>query len=425
MLFRFKILWCVLGLVIALAISLLSNLNPPQTIVASPATDQLEVSIRRIRMGDLVIRVVDSRQQPIAGATVQVNQLAHHFPFGTALRTEMFQASANPAEQRWFLQQARQLFNASVHENALKWYATEPVRGQVSYADADRILAWSQQNGLTMRGHTLFWALEQWNQPWVRQLSDRDLRAAVEKRAREVCSRYRGRIGEYDVLNEMLHGDFFQKRLGERIVDDMFRWCREADPTARLYVNDFNILNGRELDRYIEQIRTLRQRGVPIGGIGAQGHIAEPITADQVQKSLDALAQFGLPIKITEFDAEAPNEAEQARILKDVYRVAFAHPAVAGILMWGFWEGAHWKPNAAMFKRNFQPTLSAKAYQDLVFRQWWTTVTDKTDPSGTLTTRGFYGRYQVTVRANNRTIQQTFSLLPQEASPRQVTIVFK
>jgi GH35 family endo-1,4-beta-xylanase len=278
---------------------------------------------------------------------------------------------------------------------------------------------------MTMRGHTLFWAVEKWNQPWVRQLSDRDLRIAVENRTREVCSRYRGRIGEYDVLNEMLHGDFFQRRLGEAIVDEMFRWCRESDPNARLYVNDYNILDGRELDRYIEQIRTLRQRGVPVGGIGTQAHFSEPITADRIQQSLNTLAQFGLPIKITEVSVIANSEAEQARILTDLYRVGFAHPAVTGILMWGFWEGAHWRPSAAIFKRNFQPTPAAKAYQDLVFRQWWTTVTGKTNQSGTLTTRGFYGRYQVTVTANNRTIQQIFSLLPQEASPRQVTIVVK
>lgn len=387
-----------------------------------PSIAALDPTIRNLRTGDLVVQVVDSQGQTIGNAAVNLEQTAHAFQFGTALSTEMFSPTANSAAQKQYLNLTRQLFNASVHENALKWYATEPARGQVSYADADRILDWSRANGLAMRGHTLFWAVEKWNQPWVKALSNEELRSAVQRRATEICQRYRGKIPEYDVLNEMLHGDFFQQRLGNDIVKQMFTWCQQADPTARLYVNDYDILNGKMLDRYVQQIRSLLQQGVPVGGIGVQAHIREPTTAAQVQQTLDTLAQFRLPIKITELGVVAATEAEQARILKDVYTVAFAHPAVTGILMWGFWEGANWEPRSAVFKRNFEPTLAAKTYQELVFQQWWTRAKGNTNRAGTFSTRAFFGNYRATVMIGGKGVERSFSFSPQSKLPQTITV---
>jgi GH35 family endo-1,4-beta-xylanase len=408
---RFK--YGLLGLLMAIAFCLLDSSLFGQITHA----DVVDQRIRQNRTGDLVVQVVDAQGGAIANASITIEQTAHYFPFGTALSSEIFQSRTNPVEQKQYLKLAKQLFNASVHENALKWYATEPNKGQISYADADRILQWSEQNRLRLRGHTLFWAVEKWNQPWVRALNNQELRQAVQHRTIEICTRYRGRITEYDVMNEMLHGDFYQKRLGDRIVDDIFKWCKQADPNARLYVNDYNILNGQELDRYVEQIRSLLKRGVPLGGIGVQGHIREAITTDRIQKSLDTLAQFKLPIKITEFDVVADSEVAKARVLKDVYQVAFSHPAVAGILMWGFWAGAHWEPAAAIYKRNFQLTPAAIAYHDLVFNQWWTKASGQTNQSGQFSTRAFLGQFQVTVKLNGQSIQQSFTLTPSTKTP--------
>lgn len=391
----------------------------------APNLAQLNASIRNLRTDDLIIQVVNSEHQPISGAAVKLEQTSHHFEFGTALSTEMFQGTANRQNQGKYLEVAKELFNASVHENAFKWYATEPVKGQVSYADADNILNWSKSNHLKMRGHALFWAGEEWNQPWVKSLSKRELWHAVENRATEVCTRYRDYISEYDVLNEMLHGDFFEKKLGHKIVKNMFQWCQAAAPNATLYVNDYDILNGKALSRYVSQIHSLLNQGIPIAGIGVQGHIREDISRVQVQKSLDTLAKIGLPIKITEFDVVANTEQEQARILSDVYRVAFAHPAVTGILMWGFWEGAHWEPQAALFRANWEPKPIAQAYMDLVHHEWWTKNQAFTDKKGEVVTRAFFGNYRATVSLGNWTTEQSLSFLPSERKPKVVKIVAK
>lgn len=416
-------------LILGLSILLANNVPTfPKTLtpLSFMQANQLKLSeqINRTRKGDIVIQVVNSKQQPVSGVEVKLEQITHEFEFGTALSTQMFAQGVNPNDQAKYFNLSKQLFNATVHENALKWYATEEQRGHVNYGDADRILSWSEAHSLPLRGHALFWEVERWNQPWLKSLSKQKLRLAVERRATEICDRYRGRIREYDVLNEMLHGDFFRRRLGEDIVKTMFERCHAADPNAVLYVNDYNILNGRRLDDYVQQIRSLLAQGVPIGGIGIQAHILrENITPAQIQYSLDTLAQFNLPIKITEFSTLANTEQEQAKILLNLYQIAFAHPMVKGIIMWGFCQKAHWVPQAAIFDRNFQPKLAAKVYKELVFQQWWTRSSGITNHNGQFSTRAFFGQYRVIVKGSNWSQTRSFSFQSQMNKSKVLTLV--
>lgn len=419
MTFLSKSRWFVWILAIALCIGLfqspiLQMFAVPQAQLIEPTVNQLEARIRKIRMGDLQIKVIDDKQNPIANAEVLVEQIAHAFQFGVSLRTEMFRDDADPASQRQYLKIAQELANSSVHEDALKWYSTESNRGQVTYSDADRILDWSDRHyPLPMRGHNLFWEVEQWQQSWLKQLSKDDLRQAVLQRATDICTRYRGRIPEYDVLNEMLHGNFFRGRLGDRIVDDMFAQCAEADPQARLYLNEYDILNGKLVDAYSKQVRTLLERGVKVGGIGIQAHIRENIAIAQMQSSIDQMAKLGLPIKITEVSVLADTESRKAQVLTDLYRVAFAHPAVKGITLWGFWEGAAWEPKTALYDRQFKPLPAAQAYRKLILEDWRTNTKGSTGHEGNqvgiYSTRAFFGTYRVTVKSGDRQIQKTIT----------------
>jgi endo-1,4-beta-xylanase len=412
----------LLFIAVAIGVSMHSSLPELGRAATSPLA-QADQRIQQLRMGNVVVRVVDPQNQPIANATVQLNQTAHSFEFGTALASKMFAANVKPAEQTQYLQLAKQFFNATVHEDALKWYSTEFEQGQINYADADRILAWSRQNGMKMRGHTLFWEVEKWQKPWVKKLSTTKLRSAVQQRTLDVCQRYRGQISEYDVLNEMLHGNFFRGRLGNSIVKQIFDWCKQVDPNVVLYVNDFNTLTGKMLTPYVDQIRTLLKQGVPIGGIGEQAHIRETITPEQVQRSLETLAQFKLPIKLTELDVVAATEADQARVLTEIMRVAFAHPAVQGIYHWGFWAGAMWEPKAALFRQNFQPKPAAIAYQKLVYQDWWTKTKGTTNSQGQWQSRAFFGQYEAIAIRNGKTIRTTFQFPPVEKQPKVITLV--
>ena len=129
------------------------------------------------------------------------------------------------------------------------------------------------QHQIPLRGHNVFWGVPNMVQPWLKALDD----ATCARRSRparvDIARRYRGRFAEYDLNNEMLHGNYYEQRLGTNITRDMAAWMRQEDPQAVLYLNDYDILTGRRVEDYVAQIRKFLDQGVPIGGIGVQGHL--------------------------------------------------------------------------------------------------------------------------------------------------------
>ncbi|MBN1443873.1 MAG: endo-1,4-beta-xylanase, partial [Planctomycetes bacterium] len=324
--------------------------------------------IARIRRGTLVVETAP-------GAAVEVEQLRHEFWFGAALASHMFVPGRRPEETDRYKEVFLANFNCAVTENALKWAPMEPRQGQVNHAVVDAILDWADANEIPVRGHCLFWGVKGRVQDWVQALDDEALREALRTRAASVAKRYRGRFAEYDLNNEMLHQNYYEDRLGRGITREMASWVREGDPGAVLFVNDYDILTGRMVDRYARQIRGLLEEGVPIGGIGVQGHLhGDTFDAKALKESLDKLAELKLPIRVTEFNMPGQRsrfyskrnvrltdeaEEEKARNLVAYYRACFAHSAVDGILMWGFWEGANWIPASSLYRRDWSPTPAA------------------------------------------------------------------
>jgi GH35 family endo-1,4-beta-xylanase len=270
-----------------------------------------------------------------------------------------------------------------------------------------------------MRGHCIFWEKDEYIMPWLKKLNNDDLHAAVARRAVGVTTHFKGRINEFDLNNEMVNGTFFRRRLGFGIVSEMAWMAKTGNPDAVLFVNDYGILaeGGFNVQSYIEQIEYLLASGVPIGGIGCQGHIISSQQTDSsgrastkpehVQKTLDKLAKFNLPIKITECLFAADNEQGKADELRRYFPIFFAHPKVEAILMWGFWETGHWMPHTAMWRADWTPTPQAEAYRDLVFNKWWTRASGKADNDGSFKTRAFYGDYIIT--SNSKTQKVTLS----------------
>lgn len=342
------------------------------------------------RMGEMII-------QTEPGAQVHVRQLRHDFGFGTALSSKMFNGTAELADREQYLTILTENFNCAVIENAFKWHQSEPRQNEFNWTTVDAMLDFCDAHEMPLRGHCLFWAAEKYVPKWVKEISDEQLRTAIENRIRVSCERYRDRIGDYDVNNEMVDHNYFAQRLGHEIRDDMFRMAHEVDRKATLYVNDYSILDGSHLDAFEKQIRGFLQRGVPVGGIGCQGHFLSPRfpTYERIMESLDRLARFGLPIKITEFDRKVDDEDEQAGDLDAFFRMCFSHPSVKAILQWGFREGAHWKPKAALWRKDFSPKPASEAYRNLVFKEWWSDCSAQADTEGLCTVRVFYGRYEI------------------------------
>jgi len=373
----------------------------------------IDQDIEQHRKGPLIIKAN-------SGAQVMVRQLSHEFWFGAAIANGLGSGSMNAEDLRQYKSFFLENFNSAVTENALKWASMEPEKGKVDHQTVEGILQWTEENDIPLRGHNLFWGIDKFVQPWVKELSDAQLESTIKERAISIARRYRGRFVEYDLNNEMIHGNYYEDRLGPDITAKMAQWVLEGDPDAKLYLNDYDILTGNRLEDYLAQIRGLLSQDVPLAGIGVQGHLhGSTFDRQALKASLDSLAQFGLPIRITEFNMPgqrskfytdtdlkmSPEEEQQnARELVDYYRICFAHPAVEGILMWGFWEGANWIPASSLYTRDWQPKVAAQAYQDLVFGTWWTEKVGTTDGEGNYTLPAFYGDYQITVNGQSKKV---------------------
>ncbi len=376
-------------------------------------------SVNRYRKGELIIKA-----KP--GEKVSIEQLSHEFWFGCCISNGIFDGSVSESNARQYMKKFLENFNSAVTENALKWGTMERKKGEVNYAVVDAILNWTEKNGIPLRGHNLFWGIQQFIQPWVKELDDKELKKTIKKRAETITAHYKGRFAEYDLNNEMVHGNYYEERLGPDITKNMAEWAHKGDPEAKLFLNDYDILTGIKLKEYMAQIRLFLKQGIPVAGIGVQGHLhGETFDRVQLKNALDSLALFNLPIRITEFNIPGqrskyyhdkslvltPEEEElKARELVDFYKICFAHPAVGGILMWGFWEGNNWIPVSSLYKRDWTPTPAAKAYQKLIFNEWWVRETGTVSKDGIYSTSVFFGKYRITTGGITKEINFTQSI---------------
>jgi len=152
-------------------------------------------------------------------------------------------------------------------------------------------------------------------------------------------------------------------------------------------------------------------------GLGIHSDSFEP---SKLCRALDKLVEQGLPIRITEFnfpgqrssvyqrrDLKLTPEQEQtkAKALTEYYRICFAHSAVKGILMWGFWERANWIPQSSLYLCDWTPTPAAETYRDLVFNKWWTRWEGKADEDGRCRLPVFFGKHKVIVNGSEKIIE--------------------
>jgi GH35 family endo-1,4-beta-xylanase len=345
--------------------------------------------IEQFRKRDVEFLVVDPAGRPLPDVAIAVRQTRHQFAFGSAINYHI----SNPNYAAF----VRSNFQWAVMENESKWYANEPSRSNVTYTAANSITNFCRTNGITLRGHTLFWAVDQNVQSWVTNLSDADLRVHLTNRLNSAVNHFKGTFVHWDVNNELLHGNYFGNRLGNWVNPWMFQHARLLDPNVRLFVNDYNVVSGNETAAYKLQIQALLASNAPVDGIGAQGHFGAVVDPQSTEARLDSLAELGLPIWITEYDSLNEDEQVRADNLEKLYRIAFSKPTVEGVLMWGFWAGSHWRgSNAAIVNLDWTLNAAGQRYQALLTE--WTTVTNGlTGPVGRYAFRGFHGNYDVTL----------------------------
>ncbi len=300
------------------------------------------------------------------------------------------------------------MFNYATLENGLKW---EALAGDwapsFTLDNARRAIAWLREHGLAVRGHVLVWP--GWRHlPRSLRAHESDpssLRAAIETHIRGVVSAVKGTVVDWDVINEPFDNHDLIDILGREAMVDWFKTARAADQAPRLFINDHGILPGEGGDtphraHYESTIQFLIDEQAPLDAIGMQGHFGSQLTVpEEVLAILDRFARLGKPIMVTEYDIGVEDEELAGQFTRDLLTALFSHPAVVGFVMWGFWDGSHWKGNAPLYRRDWSLKPAGAVFRELVLKTWRTDEAGKTGPDGTLSTRGFLGEYAIEVRA--------------------------
>jgi endo-1,4-beta-xylanase len=206
-------------------------------------------------------------------------------------------------------------FNSITNENILKWERVHPSPSQYNFTPADSFVALGEKHNMFIVGHTLIWHAQ--TPKWVFEddsgnLVDREtLLQRMHDHIFTVVGRYKDHMHGWDVVNEAIEDDGqlreskWKQIIGEDYIQKAFEWAHEADPNAELYYNDYSMWKPERRNRVVQLIGNLLDKGVPIHGIGLQGHwdlgLDNPPLAD-LEASILAYSNLGLKVMITELD---------------------------------------------------------------------------------------------------------------------------
>lgn len=387
--------------------------------------------IEKHRKGDFTLTIVDKDGAPVPNADVHAVLKRHAFGFGSAVTAKWLNDPSPEGERYRAI--VDECFSRVVFENDLKPFAWEAAKdpdtkGSFRKEWLDKSFAWLAERHFSVRGHYLCWAPFE---PWSEKLKENPqaIRDKVMSYMHEILPAIGDRVTEWDALN---HPAGWEKGIcidtvtGMDFYTEVFKEARKLTKLP-LWINEDQVFRpGRQQEEYFTIIEKLLADGVKIDGIGNQAHFHSsflPSPAEMLANS-DRFAKLVPALQLTEFDVTTNGDEQLAAdFTRDILITTFSHPAYTGMVMWGFWEGAHWKPETALWRQDWSEKPAAKVWRDLVCRQWRTDVTVKTDAEGRAKLRGFFGRYEITVKAGDETRMVPADL--QNATQDEVRLVLR
>ena len=296
-------------------------------------------------------------------------------------------------------------FNMIVGENEMKFDATEPSQNSFNYGGSDAIMWVADRFDQVVRGHTLAW---QSHVPeWVSQdgrknnhnFTRRQLLDILKNHIFNVVGKYKGKIREWDVCNEVLDDDqsivrtdptaytlrpsIWATYIGEEFIDSAFVWAHQADPQAKLFINDYGVefAGSTKAEAYYNLVKRLKDKGLPIGGCGLQCHFTTgELDTLKLEKNIQRYATLGLDCIITELDIalDDPTAADaldlQAKEYGAITRIFLRNDNCPTMLIWGISDNHSWrenqpllydsslKPKPAYYNVHAQLRLAAERY---------------------------------------------------------------
>ena len=362
----------------------------------------------------LIIGVTAHKKADHTRKSVLKDAYAGKFYIGTALNESQIEGK-NKKEVALVKEQ----FNAIVAENCMKSERIHPEENTYDFTLPDKFVAFGEQNGMQINGHTLIWHSQA--PEWFFEDGDGNMvsREVLIQRMKEhihtVVGRYKGRVKTWDVVNEAvldngnLRKSKFYEIIGEDYLKLAFEFAREADPEAKLYYNDYSTALPEKRKGIVRMVRKLQEQGVSIDGIGMQGHVDINTPAiEEFEKSILAFSELGVKVMITEFDmtvlpspwektgAEVSAKFEYSKEM-DPYKEGLPHNIVrtfdsrcaaffklflkhedkiSRVTFWGVNDGNSWRNNwpvpgrtdyPLLFDRNNQPKSAIDSILAVVY----------------------------------------------------------
>jgi GH35 family endo-1,4-beta-xylanase len=356
--------------------------------------------IERTRKADLSAVVRDAAGKPVAGAEVTLTLRRHAFGFGSAVPVKWLLDEGE--DGRRYREIVDRHFSQIVFENDLKDFDWKPDASPEHRARRnerlDRALAWLAERHIAVRGHYLMQVARPPNLQGVQDAAV--LREHFLASTRERLETVGNRVVEWDVINHPVAwggADMLSKVPGlEQLDREVFKLARSLTKLP-MFVNEDQLFRpGRQSDGTFDYVQALVSDGYKVDGLGNQAHIHESFlpSPEHVLRVTDRFAKVAPRQIVTEFDVITTADEELATdYTRDLLIACFSHPAYTGFLWWGFWERAHWKPEAASWNRDWTPRGRSAVFDEWVSGKWRTEVTLRTDAQGVARWRGFPGWY--------------------------------
>lgn len=297
-------------------------------------------------------------------------------------------------------------FNSITAENDMKMENMQPVEGEFNWKVADSIISFAEKNNIKVRGHNLCW--HEQAPKWFfldhdgNDVSKDVLLKRLKTHVETIVSRYKGRIYAWDVVNEAIDDDStnylrnskWYQICGEDFIIKAFEYAHAADPSAKLFYNDYNTERPEKRERIYKLLKSLKEKGVPIDGVGLQAHwsLQEP-TKSELVTAIERYSSLGLEIQFTELDisiypweknrrAKRPDEQdtftadlenqqiEKYKMVFDTFRKYKG--VVTNVTFWNIADRSTWLDNYPVPGRKNYPLLfdtqlkPKKAYWEVV-----------------------------------------------------------
>jgi endo-1,4-beta-xylanase len=309
--------------------------------------------------------------------------------FGTCVNSQWFSNSTGSTYENILKNE----FGMVVAENEMKFDALEPSQNSFNFTNGDKLVTFAQNNKKEVRGHTLVWhnQIPGWvsNGNWSRD----SLISAMNNHINKVMAHYKGKVKEWDVVNEAcddsgngLRSSVWKNKIGTDFIDIAFQTARNADPDALLYYNDYNIedMSSKSNTAY-NMIKSMKERGIPIDGVGFQCHFINGMSSSQlsaIEQNVKRYAAIGVKVSITELDIRM-NSSEnqttgfqtQASNYKSLMEICLRNTNCTTFMVWGFTDKYSWVPGtfpgtgrALIYDDNLSPKPAYTALKEALMK---------------------------------------------------------